>query len=379
MNAGTAISATMSRGHSNSIRIDPVSLLSAKDADDAILFGAGGGGRFMLSYLKQARVSVRCFTDNNPELWGKVVDGVPVLPPEDALRDASGLVILCSAYAIKKLARQCESFGCSRVVPYFQLSGHPFPFPNYSYEARVAIVTDPDVEQAMLLWADEDSLSVYQQTLKFYGSLNVHDLPAFGGEEYFQGDLFCLAQYRHFVDGGAFTGDTLKRLLDVTKGDVDSYVGFEPDQENFHQLDQVCQEVRGKLPLRLDIHPVAVGAKKGVARFFESANPCSTLSDAGNVEVKVESIDNALGNDKPVSFIKLDIEGGEIDGLIGAIQTIRRWRPVLAVCVYHEVDHLWKIPLMIHHMGLGYRFYLRKHSETYSEAVCYAVPSDGGL
>ena len=36
----------------------------------------------------------------------------------------------------------------------------------------------------------------------------------------------------------------------------------------------------------------------------------------------------------PVTFIKMDIEGAEVDALMGARDVITRDRPVLAVCVY---------------------------------------------
>jgi hypothetical protein len=45
----------------------------------------------------------------------------------------------------------------------------------------------------------------------------------------------------------------------------------------------------------------------------------------------------------------------------------------LAVCVYHVQNHLWKLPLLIHSLNPGYRFYLRPHGQVW-ETICYAVP-----
>jgi hypothetical protein len=49
--------------------------------------------------------------------------------------------------------------------------------------------------------------------------------------------------------------------------------------------------------------------------------------------------------------------------------------PILAVCIYHKQDHLWKVPLLINSLFDGYRFYIRSYMAGRLETVCYAVPS----
>ena len=74
-----------------------------------------------------------------------------------------------------------------------------------------------------------------------------------------------------------------------------------------------------------------------------------------------------------VSFIKMDIEGAERGALRGAEQLIRRYRPDLAICVYHSISDLFEIPLYIHSIVPEYRLYLRHHTPVFCETVCYAV------
>lgn len=53
-----------------------------------IILGAGGHGRVVLDVLQQAREHlVKGFLDSNPQLWGRRVDGVPVLGGPDMLND----------------------------------------------------------------------------------------------------------------------------------------------------------------------------------------------------------------------------------------------------------------------------------------------------
>jgi len=48
--------------------------------------------------------------------------------------------------------------------------------------------------------------------------------------------------------------------------------------------------------------------------------------------------------------------------------------PIVAVCVYHRQDHLWRIPLMLRELSDEYEFFLRPHNEEGWDLVCYAVP-----
>jgi len=93
----------------------------------------------------------------------------------------------------------------------------------------------------------------------------------------------------------------------------------------------------------------------------------------GSVEVESVPLDSVL-SDFVSTYIKMDIEGAELDALIGARCIIERECPVLAVCVYHQQDHLWRIPSLIRSLSSRYRFFLRAHNEEGWELVCYAVP-----
>lgn len=72
----------------------------------------------------------------------------------------------------------------------------------------------------------------------------------------------------------------------------------------------------------------------------------------------------------------MDIEGAEYKALLGAVDTIQKWHPILMVSVYHKYDDLVKIPALIHSMNEDYEFYLRHYrSKSIQETVLYAVDS----
>ena len=86
----------------------------------------------------------------------------------------------------------------------------------------------------------------------------------------------------------------------------------------------------------------------------------------------MDSIDNITAGDK-VSFIKMDIEGAELDALKGAEQTIKKVHPKLAISAYHKFEDLLEIPQFIQVIDSSYKFYLRRHSHLVHELVLYAL------
>ncbi|HCG05117.1 MAG TPA: FkbM family methyltransferase [Desulfovibrio sp.] len=76
-----------------------------------------------------------------------------------------------------------------------------------------------------------------------------------------------------------------------------------------------------------------------------------------------------------VDFIKMDIEGAELNALRGAERTLRRFRPRLAICLYHSPQDFHDIPAYLHGLGLDYRLHLNHHYVNEWETVLYASPA----
>jgi hypothetical protein len=70
----------------------------------------------------------------------------------------------------------------------------------------------------------------------------------------------------------------------------------------------------------------------------------------------------------------MDIEGAEVEALRGARKTIEKHRPLLAICLYHQPQHLWEIPFLIKSWNLDYTFFIRSHYFNGFDTLLYAVP-----
>jgi hypothetical protein len=105
------------------------------------------------------------------------------------------------------------------------------------------------------------------------------------------------------------------------------------------------------------------------------ASETAQLAGDGNVVVECIPIDDLAPAADP-TFIKMDIEGAELDALAGARRSIQTHRPILSISVYHKQDDLWRIPLFIHTLVEDYRLFLRPHEVDGKELVCYAAPAN---
>ncbi len=68
----------------------------------------------------------------------------------------------------------------------------------------------------------------------------------------------------------------------------------------------------------------------------------------------------------------MDIEGAEPLALKGAVETIKRFKPKLAIAIYHSMDDFIKIPIWIIELNLGYKLYLGHYTIHSEETIIFA-------
>lgn len=97
-------------------------------------------------------------------------------------------------------------------------------------------------------------------------------------------------------------------------------------------------------------------------------------SDPTAHKVRTLTVDDLVtGGDFPrIDFIKMDIEGSELEALKGSEKTLREFKPKLAITVYHDFEDFWQIPQYLDGLNLGYRFYLRHFTIHAEETVLFA-------
>jgi hypothetical protein len=129
----------------------------------------------------------------------------------------------------------------------------------------------------------------------------------------------------------------------------------------------------GDLAERVTAMCCAVGSQAGRLRFSATGTGSAGLAEDGDHEVDCITLDDLL-RDCRATYIKMDVEGAELEALRGGEVVIRRDLPILAVSAYHRPDDLWRIPLLMRALSPEYELFLRPHYE-FTDLVCYAVPT----
>jgi FkbM family methyltransferase len=357
--------------------------LLAEQSQRCVIFGAGKMGRRALAALQSIGVQPLAVSDNNPELWGTSLDGTLVLPPEEAAERFGKsahffITIRNEQHWYRETFDQLTSLGCTHLS-----SGAPiawrFPksFPSflfydlphklYEQADRVLLVSE--------IWADDASRAEYlaQVRLRAFGDPYGLSQPA-AEESYLLQGVFNLDSGDVFVDCGAFDGDTIRDLIG-RKSAFGRIEAVDADSHSFARLAEYVSTLPPELHNKIRLHQCAVGSHSGTARFEDTGKVDSKISDTGAIVVDIVPIDVMFAS-KPVSIIKMDIEGGEFDALLGATQVIRRDRPILAICIYHSREDIWRLPLFMRALCPEYRMYLKSYRGDGIQTVAYAVPPE---
>jgi len=94
----------------------------------------------------------------------------------------------------------------------------------------------------------------------------------------------------------------------------------------------------------VEVVPVAIGAKAGRVYMTDSGISSQISKTPTDISVSLMTIDELfVKQNKPMSYLKADLEGYEMDMLTGAKETIRLYRPKIAITTYHKPEHAMEI------------------------------------
>ena len=139
-----------------------------------------------------------------------------------------------------------------------------------------------------------------------------------------------LSEDSNCIDVGASVGMILNTVLRVApKG---THYAFEP-------IPTLYKDLVESFPAAC-VLPIALSDKSGVTTFhYVVSRPAysgirqrrypSDNEVVKQIEVRQDTLDNVIGGELPIHFIKIDVEGAEIQVLKGAANTIRNHKPTI--------------------------------------------------
>ena len=155
------------------------------------------------------------------------------------------------------------------------------------------------------------------------------------------------------IDGGAYDGAT---ALAFAKRGAKVYA-FEMNAINY----QNCAACIGN-NAAITLENLGLSDKAGTENYF-NWNMGSRKDLNGNLTANFIDLDTYVKqkNLPRVDYIKLDIEGAELDMLHGAAKTITRCKPKMAVSAYHKPEDLWTLATYIKSLRADYEFEFRHY------------------
>jgi FkbM family methyltransferase len=219
------------------------------------------------------------------------------------------------------------------------------------------------------IFSNERDILIWNALVSSMKFQNIKDLLVFGRSEQNKVDYsnyFELQKGDVVINGGASFGDESIFFADQvgSKGEV---YAFDPNTNNN--------------PTRKCIKniPMVLWNKSENVNFRIDGSRSMILKDS-NSGVKIIAItidDFSVKNSfKRLDLIKLDVEGSELEVLDGAINTIRKFRPVLAISIYHKFEHFFEVPLLISRLVKNYTFHIDCINSYAIDTVFFAIPNE---
>lgn len=351
-----------------------------------VVYGAGYWGREVVKFLDNIR-PVSFFTDQNPKHHGRFIVGAEVLSPADVSNRCPDVpfVIVSPQIAdrpevMRAIQKNLDLIqGLTNEDVYVFRVSEDFRYGRYP-AVKYWNKHKEDVLRVFDMFKEDASKEIFTEWMRAAFERDKYN----GRIEktgYFHDDLFTFLPDEVIIDCGAFTGDTITEAVEFfgEKG-IGHIYSFEPDPENYKGL-LATVSLLPNMQDKVTCFEAAVSDSEETLRLSGSGTGGSCVFEDGSIEIKAYVLDNlflpAQEIQRPLpTLIKMDIEGSELSALRGAEKLIREAEPVLAICVYHEVEDILEIPSWINERCPSYDFYLRKSNEEfpYVDYVLIAVP-----
>ncbi len=286
-----------------------------------------------------------------------------------------------------------------KLLEYDVLDHHHVKLPQNTpafWEAYHSIDDKYLVEKDAVQWYDH-KLGLYhipEYNMKLYGNA-LMVMAQFILKQYFytRGPMIQPEKGDICIDAGCCNGEVSLQFAHAV-GEAGRVYGFEFVPANLEVLKK-NHALNPELAKRVKIIPHPVWQTSGESLSFADRGPASFVTpgetpvstsdnsfvsggstEPASLKVKTKAIDDMVAEEglPRVDYIKMDIEGAEVNALLGAKTTIQQYKPKLAICVYHKKDDFYTIPTLINQIYSGYAFYLDHYTIHREETVLYATP-----
>ena len=258
--------------------------------------------------------------------------------------------------------------------PYF---GHSIAKHRAYFETMAGRVAE--VREAL---DDEPSREAFDAIVAVDGSrmIEIHLARIYRSVQYFEGLNFDIPLPK-ILNIGIHTGWELPFLATLMRGRAGTVDCADP--MGIAYLDPYVRGFLGGMHQEMGLHPVAVSSYTGTCR-LPVTHDGQAIGGANGERMAAHptqpfpctTLDDLMRGAGGYSIIKMDTEGGEMDVLWGGINSLPRFRPQMAISIYHDAAHYLDVALWIKRHLPDYRMFVRLYSCTSVETLLYAIPRE---
>lgn len=337
------------------------------------IWGASGGGDSCYKYLVENGYirNVEFFIDVDKKKHGKTFHGLSVNLPDvlDGFKDIA--ILVATSYYIEVIKYLSERsyqnkmfFYIDRKAPYSD-KYTALKIPKGLYidepESNLHIETTAILREnynGKTILSDEFSTANYLKPF-----FNYWDTPELTLDEF---------EELTIIDCGAYDGDSIYNLKEKYGEKIKKVYALEPDSKTFETLSKNIL-AWGELADRSVLVNSAASDKKHNVRFFSAEVAGHIITEESeNIDegilVSCQKLDDLNVEVKGKLCIKMDIEGNELAALKGAENLLKKYKPELAICLYHKNEDMLELVKYIKSIVPEYNCIIRCpiHMECYA-------------
>jgi FkbM family methyltransferase len=335
-----------------------------KNCNSIVIWGASSGGQKILNFLEKNNINVNYFVDSDYKKWGKKINRYEIKNPDSLSKE--DCVLIGSMYQkdiiLNLKERNINNFICNL-----------FDFCKFINPIALEFDINILLDNLDLLYDfykildDEESKDIFKYLILYLAN-NPLKIKESLFPQYFH-PLIKPENNDIIVDAGAYIGDTLEEIIKQNIAYKKIYA-FEPDEQNYAKLIENTKTYQNIEAYKYGLWDIA-----DRLYFSAEANMGSSITtdiSKANQTIDTLSLDEFFKDKKKPTLIKMDIEGAELNALLGAKEIITNYKPKLQICIYHKPEHLYQIPLLIKDLVPEYKLYLGHHIQTWADTVLYA-------
>ena len=320
-----------------------------------VVYGMGNGADKLIERFKKYNVEIADFFASDGFVRGHTFHGMRVKSFSEIKETYSDFVIVLSfASNRSEVIEMLEAIDAEfdMYVPDMPVAGEEYfdrEFYNNNYD---------EIRLAYDAFADEESRNAYASIINYKLTGRMHYIMNAYSEKSELYDELNQAKIEVMVDAGAYNGDTLKEAIEHFPK-LSRVVAIEPDPKNFKKLEKFSATLEAP---SVQLVNAAVYDTVGGGEFISSGNRNSSISSTSSyqhkdTDVSLVSIDSL---DTDADYIKYDVEGAELEALVGSRETILKKHPALLVSLYHRSRDIFAITNYLRREYPFYKMYLRR-------------------